>query len=363
VADFRRSGRGGPPQPGRVALLALTAAGLLALVAMGAARGALGSGAGRPAFPADLVASLLLLLLVGAVAAVVLALVVLVPDQRMRSPRSRRISSLSVLLPLAFLLAVWLFREPLGLLGELGQGAATASTPPIPDAAEPAVTPTRPGPLPLLVAGAAVAAMITIVAAGVLADRRRRGPPRTPAERLVELLDDTLDDIEREPDPRRAVIAAWARMERGLAAAGLPRRAAEAPFEYAGRVLAAAAEPPGPVPRVDQGGGEAGGPSPRGRGVPRTPPGRPGHPLGVPRTPPGRPGHPLGVPRTPPVRPASVHRLTDLFERAKFSRHTIDLAMRDEAVAALRAVRADLAEAVRAAERAGADAAGEPAGR
>jgi Domain of unknown function (DUF4129) len=213
-------------------------------------------------------------------------------------------------------LAVWLFREPLGLLGELGQDAATASTLPVPDAAGPAVTPTRPGPLPLLVAGAAVVAMIAIVAAGVLADRRRRTPPRTPAERLVELLDDTLDDIEREPDPRRAVIAAWARMERGLAAVGLPRRPAEAPFEYAGRVLAAAADAPG-----DSAG------------------------------------------RTPPVRPASVHRLTDLFERAKFSQHTIDLAMRDEAVAALRAVRADLEEAVRAAERTGAEAAGEPAGR
>jgi Domain of unknown function (DUF4129) len=318
VADFRRSGRGGPPQPGRVALLALTAAGLLALVAVGAARGALGSGAGRPAFPADLVASLLLLLLVGAVAAVVLALVVLVPDQRMRSPRSRRTSFLSVLVPLGVVLAVWLLREPLGLLGELGRDAATATTLSIPDPAEPAVTPTRPGPLPLLVAGAAVVAMIAIVAVGVLSDRRRRGPPRTPAERLVELLDDTLDDIEREPDPRRAVIAAWARMERGLAAAGLPRRAAEAPFEYAGRVLAAAADPAG----------DAAG-------------------------------------RTRPVRPAAVHRLTDLFERAKFSQHTIDLAMRDEAVAALRAVRADLAEAVRAeavraAERAGA---GQPAGR
>jgi hypothetical protein len=281
-----------------VALLAVTAAALLALVAIGAARGPLGRGAGRPAYPADLVASLLLLLVVAVVAALVLALVVLVPDQRMRPPRGRRYSWLSVLLPLALVAAVWLFREPLGLLGELGQGAAAASTLPVPGAPEPAVTPTRPGALPLLVAGAAVVAMIAIVAAGLVADRRRRGPPRTPAERLVELLDDTLDDIEREPDPRLAVIAAWARMERGLAAAGLPRQAAEAPFEYAGRALAAAR-----------------------------------------------------------VRPAFVHRLTELFERAKFSRHAIDQAMRDEAVAALRAVRSDLTDAVRADERAGVGAA------
>jgi hypothetical protein len=120
------------------------------------------------------------------------------------------------------------------------------------------------------------------------------------------------------------VIAAWARMERGLAAAGLPRRASEAPLEYAGRVLATAAGPPG-------------------------------HPFGTLPTA-GPPGGPPD--RTPPVRPASVRRLTDLFERAKFSHHTIDRAMRDEAVAALRAVRADLAAAVRADQRADAATAG-----
>ena len=323
MADERWSRRRGPPQPARVALLALAAAALLALVAVGAARGPLRGGGGRPAFPADLVASLLLLLLVAVVAALVLALVVLVPDQRMRPPRSHRRSVLVALLPLGLVLFLWLFGEPLGLLDRLRLDGAPASTLPVLDASEPSVAPARPGPLPLLVAGAAVVAMVAIVAAWLLADRRRRGPPRTAAERLVELLDDTLDDLEREPDPRRAVIAAWARMERGLAAAGLPRHPAEAPFEYVGRVLSAS-----------------------------------------------------------PVRPAHVHRLTDLFERAKFSRHTIDQFMREEAVAALRAVRSDLmraahhqdhgipdgdqggphgdarpsfAEAVRAEERAGAE--------
>jgi Domain of unknown function (DUF4129) len=226
--------------------------------------------------------------------------VVLGPDRHMLPPRRQRNGIMAALLPLAFLLAVWLFHEPLGQLGERLRGRPPVSTLPALEAPEPAVTPAPPGPLPLLVAGLAVVAMAAIVAAGLLADRRRRGPPRTPAERLVELLDDTLDDIERDPDPRRAVIAAWARMERGLAAAGLPRAPAEAPFEYVARVLAASE-----------------------------------------------------------VRPASVHRLTDLFERAKFSRHTIDQAMRQQAVAALRAVRADLAAAAQAEQ--GADAA--PAGR
>jgi hypothetical protein len=297
VAEERRSRRRGPPQPARVALLALTAAALLALVAVGAARGPLRGGGGRPAFPIDLVASLLALLLVAAVASLVLAVIVLAPDQRLRPPRSHRRSVLVALLPLGLILALWLFGEPLGLLDRFQGDGTTPSTLPSLDAPETPLPPADPGPTPLLVAAAAVVAMVAIVVAWVLADRRRRGPPRTPAERLVELLDDTLDDLEHDPDPRRAVIAAWARMERGLAAAGLPRRPAEAPFEYVGRVLEAS-----------------------------------------------------------PVDPAHVHRLTSLFERAKFSRHTIDQAMRQDAVAALRAVRSDLAAAVRAEEAAAAAA-------
>jgi len=55
---------------------------------------------------------------------------------------------------------------------------------------------------------------------------------------LVDLLDDTLDDLRAESDPRRAVIAAYARMERALGAFGLPRDPSEAPEEYLGRILA-----------------------------------------------------------------------------------------------------------------------------
>ncbi|HEY8556128.1 MAG TPA: DUF4129 domain-containing protein, partial [Actinomycetes bacterium] len=86
--------------------------------------------------------------------------------------------------------------------------------------------------------------------------------------------------------------------ERGLAAAGLPRRPAEAPFEYAGRVLESAL-----------------------------------------------------------ARPTSVHRLTGLFERAKFSRHPVGQADRDQAIDALRTVRRELAEAAEAAAQAEAAAA------
>ena len=55
---------------------------------------------------------------------------------------------------------------------------------------------------------------------------------------LADVLDETLDDLRAERDPRRAVIAAYARMERALAAYGFPRDAAEAPDEYLERILA-----------------------------------------------------------------------------------------------------------------------------
>jgi len=54
---------------------------------------------------------------------------------------------------------------------------------------------------------------------------------------LADMLEETLDDLRAETDPRRAVIAAYARMERALAAYGLPRGAAEAPDEYLQRIF------------------------------------------------------------------------------------------------------------------------------
>src|SRR5919204_2832311 len=153
VADVRRSRRRGPRAPG--GLPGLAAAALLALVAVGAARGPLGSGAGRPAFPSDLVATLVLLLLVAGAAALVLAVVVLGPDRRMLPPRRQRNGIMAALLPLAFLLAVWLFHEPLRQLGERMRGGTPVSTLPVLEAPEPSVTPAPPGPLPLLVAGLA----------------------------------------------------------------------------------------------------------------------------------------------------------------------------------------------------------------
>jgi uncharacterized membrane protein YedE/YeeE len=292
VAQDRQPERREPPgrgsaNRGRWRLLpAWIAVVLVGLVAVGSLRGPLGTGRGRPSYPADLVDSLLLLLVLAIIAGAVLAVVSLWPGRNLARARRRAGGSWNLILPMAAILLLWLFRDLLGLDGGDRDPNPTttipaATTPELPD------PPPDSGVVPLIVAGVALLAMIGIVVAQLVADRRRRRPPRTPAERLVELLDDTLEDLEREPDPRRAVIGAWARMEAGLAAAGVPRHPSEAPFEYAGRVL-----------------------------------------------------------QTALARRESVHRLTGLFERAKFSHHAIGQADRDQAIAALRAVRQDLAEAV-----------------
>jgi hypothetical protein len=135
------------------------------------------------------------------------------------------------------------------------------------------------------------AALVTVAVLAALAAaaiaRRRRRPALTQrqaaAAALAQVLADSLDDLRREPDPRRAVIAAYARMERTLGAYGLGRAESEAPGEYLGRVL-----------------GEL---------------------------------HASGE---------SARRLTDLFARAKFGSHEIDAAMKDDAIDALVTLRDEL---------------------
>jgi hypothetical protein len=141
-----------------------------------------------------------------------------------------------------------------------------------------------------LAAGLALAGAAAV--GGILLLRLRRAAeteldPLTKRERaaaeLAMVVEGTLDDLRREADPRRAVIAAYAQMERVLERHGLPRDRAEAPFEYLGRMLAELR-----------------------------------------------------------VRPDAALALTELFERARFSEHEIDAAMKDEAIDALVSVRDDL---------------------
>jgi hypothetical protein len=134
-------------------------------------------------------------------------------------------------------------------------------------------------------------AVVLVVVAGVAVwlylRREKRKPLRPLALRrraaVARALDDSLDDLRTDPDIRRAIIAAYARMEGALAAAGIGRRPAEAPYEYLARSLA----------ELDAGAGAA-------------------------------------------------RRLTDLFERAKFSHHEPAERMRTDAIDALVAVRDDL---------------------
>jgi uncharacterized protein DUF4129 len=127
-----------------------------------------------------------------------------------------------------------------------------------------------------------------LVGFGVLAaaTRKRLGPPtdrHLAPELLAAALDESLDDLRASPDLRRSIIAAYARMETALAAAGLPRHHAEAPLEYVERALLS----------LD-------------------------------------------------TSAAAVRRLTDLFLWAKFSHHEPEPSMRDDAVDALNAVRDEL---------------------
>jgi hypothetical protein len=103
------------------------------------------------------------------------------------------------------------------------------------------------------------------------------------ASDLASSMSDAIDDLEAEPDARRAVIAAYARMEGVLARHGLRRRPSETPLEYLRRVL-------------------------------------------------------LGL----TTRADAVKRLTALFEQAKFSRHEINASMKQDAIDSLRVIRDDL---------------------
>jgi hypothetical protein len=135
---------------------------------------------------------------------------------------------------------------------------------------------------PFMVISSAVLAGAAALAAHRLLRRPARARPTLPEE-LSQALDESLDDLRAEPDARVAVVRAYARMEATLERFGVPRREAEAPFEYVGRVLL----------ELD-------------------------------------------------VRASPVEDLAALFERARFSRHEIGPELKDEAIGALESIRDDL---------------------
>jgi hypothetical protein len=104
-----------------------------------------------------------------------------------------------------------------------------------------------------LVAGACV--VVAAAALVIFLRMRRRSlarqtgqPDRSPyAGAVVESIALSIDDLRRERDPRRAIVAAYARMEHAFAGLGLPRAVGQTSGEYMRHVLSLAAAPPAPV--------------------------------------------------------------------------------------------------------------------
>jgi hypothetical protein len=120
---------------------------------------------------------------------------------------------------------------------EAGQGAASGIGLPDPGTTGSAGTDLT----PLIIAGVLLVA-IALLAVAVAIRWRALDRPTGLAElkrrrATHEALEVSLDALRREPDPRRAVIAAYAAMERSLGRAGFGRAPSEAPLEYLRRVL------------------------------------------------------------------------------------------------------------------------------
>ena len=102
----------------------------------------------------------------------------------------------------------------------------------------------------VLLALAAFALMVVVA----MADRlerwwgRRDGPAPSPSVR--EALDDIRSDLRAEPDVRLAIIRAYGRFERALAAARAPRAVWQTPAEFMRTTLARLPVPAAPVRRL-----------------------------------------------------------------------------------------------------------------
>jgi cbb3-type cytochrome oxidase subunit 3 len=140
--------------------------------------------------------------------------------------------------------------------------------------------------LPVLVLGSLLLGIVVTTGIAVAHGRRNREALDEEAQlarALDDVLSDSLDDLRAERDPRKAVIRAYARMEKTFGAYGVPREEHETPVEYVARVLDSLR-----------------------------------------------------------VSSFAVRRLVQLFERAKFSPHTIEASMKDDAIEALAGLRAEL---------------------
>ncbi len=93
--------------------------------------------------------------------------------------------------------------------------------------------------LPWTLLGLLLLAVVVVVCWVLLAGRRTPSDTTGGANATSAAVQAALSALESTADPRSAVIAAYAAMERTLAAHGLGRSPAEAPREYLRRVLVA----------------------------------------------------------------------------------------------------------------------------
>ena len=203
----------------------------------------------------------------------------------------RMVATLSPIVLLAAI-AAWWIRHPV----TAGAGPpSTASHHPGPasSAVLPQVTPpSQAAPTTVLLVALLIGVTLALVVTLVLL-LRSRPPAAVPVDLppgaeavAIAAVDAALDALGTEVDPRRAVIAAYAAMERLLGAAGSPRRPADAPTEHLERSLVL-----------------------------------------------------LGAGRS------AARRLVELFQRARFSLQEIDEPVRQAAFEALAAVRRDFGPA------------------
>jgi hypothetical protein len=228
-----------PDRPGVGARLALVGLGVLALLAVVAlaSRGDLGGGAiGGPAPSASLLDWSFSIFLVAYALTIPFVVYALWFRRRAmaRGPRQRHKNWLGNVV--TFLVFLGLALAISELRRSHGNGTSLR-TPPSIDATTGTTTtgvtavrePAFQWPVVVVTAVLALAALGAWYWA-----RRRRGPLRAKVlvgEELARALDDAIDDVRAETDPRRAVIKAYARMEAILGAHGLPREPAEAPYE------------------------------------------------------------------------------------------------------------------------------------
>jgi hypothetical protein len=267
----------------RAAAAVAVTLGLLLVVGASSRRG-LDGGLARPALPAW---PLLFVVGAGLVMSCALGIAVLVPLARERAQRPGRSALRSA--PLTLALSLLVPAAVIAIYASPGTGGLHTTVAPLPNFST--HEPRRPKPdkrgadqskgIAALAAG--IAAGVVGLSAVALMRSRRRAPEVQPRATVAEGARDAAAAAAIPADPRAAVLAAYARMEAALATVGLARRPSDAPREYLARL-------------------EAG----------------------------------LGGGRAPAAR------LTELFERARFSPHPVGEDLRREAIGALETLRAEL---------------------